>query len=124
MAEPGWPQLPFDGLPPASPRDPQAEWREFTDAHLAELLADSLAYALGAVAARALTAQQTEIARLRAQLDRYQGRTVFHCNDAHLDAVAAGQPALTPDARPGDILRATDTGREMQYRGGGEWVPR
>lgn len=105
--------------------DLQAQWREFTDARLADLLADSLAYAVARAATQALTAQQSEIARLRAQLDRYQGRTVFHATDANLDAVARGLPDDRPDARLGDILRATDTGRELEYRGpDAGWQPR
>ncbi len=112
---------------PAQPRqhDPQAQWREFTNAHLAELLADSLAYALGQAATRALAAQQAEIARLRAQLDRYLGRMVFHCADSHLDAAADEWPHGAVEVRPGDILRATDTGRELEYRGPeAGWQPR
>lgn len=67
-------------------------------------------------AARAVFADlQATIDGLVAQLDAYQGRTVMFCLDAHLDE-AAGQ---SPDAGPGTILRATDTGRELERTSGG-----
>lgn len=98
-------------LPPGPPT-PMAQWREFTDLHLAQLLTDSLAHAVATAATKVLTAQQEEIARLRAELDRYQGRTVYHTTDAQLSAAMA----QCKDARTGDIVRATDTGREFEAR--------
>lgn len=104
---------------PQHPGNPVTEWRAFTDEHLAELLTDSLAYAMAHAATKIITQMQEEIAGLRAELDRYQGRTVYHCTDAQMAAAAIG----CTDARPGDILRATDTGREL-IREGGAWVSR
>ena len=99
--------------PPLPQRQsPVSAWQAFTDLHLAELLTDPLAYAMAHAATQALTLQQEQIARLRAELDRYQGRTVYHCTDAQLSAAMA----QCKDAQAGDIVRATDTGREFVAR--------
>jgi len=54
------------------------------------------------------------IARLNAELDRYQGRQVLHTTEAHLDDAALA----SLDEPDGTILRATDTGRELLFHGG------
>ena len=77
-------------------------------------------HALVHLASNAIGEQAAHIAGLRAELDRYQGRTVFFTTDAML-ATAAGQ--LLSAARPGDMVRATDTGRELRCTATGEWEP-
>jgi hypothetical protein len=59
-----------------------------------------------------------EIARLRIELDRYQGRRVLFTTDAALDQAAIA----SMDEEPGTILRATDTGRELVLADG-TWEP-
>lgn len=97
---------------PRHPGNPVTGWRSFTDLHLAELLTDSLAYAMAHAATQVITRMQEEIAGLRAELDRYQGRTVYHCTEAQLSAAMA----QCLDAQTGDIVRATDTGTEFVAR--------
>jgi hypothetical protein len=62
---------------------------------------------------------RTEIARLQAELDSYQGRTVLHTTDANLLAAAV----ISTDEPEGTVLRATDTGRELVLTGG-QWSER
>jgi hypothetical protein len=57
----------------------------------------------------ALAEAEGVISRQQAELDRYQGRTVLHTTEAHLDEAAVA----SLDAADGTILRATDTGREL-----------
>jgi hypothetical protein len=65
--------------------------------------------------------QASEIARLRAGLDAYQGAVVMHCMERDMARIIGeGQLEAAAD---GAILRATDTGRELILRGG-TWLPR
>lgn len=66
---------------------------------------------------RVLADRDTQIARLKAELDAYQGRTVYHCQDRDMETARAGI------GEPGAILRATDSGRELEWRNGA-WQPR
>jgi len=68
---------------------------------------------------RDLTARN---AQLRGELDRYRGHQVFHCLDRDLEGLTA-DPGNFRDASPGAVLRATDTGREVQLAADGQWVP-
>jgi hypothetical protein len=103
---------------PAEPGAPAA-FRAWVRAHTAELLTDPTAAAAVTAAQRALAAQDAGIARLRGELDRYHGRAVYFCTEAH---APAAQATLT--AEPGGtVLRATDTGQEWELRGGA-WLPR
>ena len=45
---------------------------------------------------------------------------MLYCTDAQMDTAAAG----ARDVPPGTILRATDTGRELELARGGWWQPR
>jgi hypothetical protein len=62
---------------------------------------------------------RAEIARLKAELDGYQGRTVLHTTDANMMAAAV----VSTDEEEGTVLRATDTGRELVLTGG-HWAER
>jgi len=84
-----------------------------------EIMRDAVADALRKMAGRVFAEQDAEIARLNAELDRYQGRQVLYTTDAHLDTAAIA----SLDAADGTILRATDTGRELLMHGG-TWAER
>lgn len=93
----------------ASPySDAITAWHHWTAEHTAELLTDPAAHACAHLANTVIHEVVGEVIRLRDELARYQGRSVFHTTEDRM-AEAVGQ---VPDARPGDILRATDTGRE------------
>lgn len=86
-----------------------------------EILTQPAAHAIATRAGHAIGALTTEIARLRSELDRYQGRTVQHCTAA--SAAEAGVVAAR-DCPAGTILRATDTGQEWELSPTGSWEPR
>jgi hypothetical protein len=62
---------------------------------------------------RELAEARAEIARLRAQLDSYQDRAVYHTTSANAIAAMASLPP--DDLPPGTIVRATDTGQEWEF---------
>jgi len=62
---------------------------------------------------------RAENARLRAELDRYQGRQVLYCTDAHLDEAALD--SMDAPLAAGTVLRATDTSRELIFHEGTWW---
>ena len=95
-------------------------FRAWCRGHQAALLADPQLHALGYLAHRALSEAAVHIAQLRAQLDRYTGREVHYTTDAHLDEAATSISLWAP---PGTIVRATDTGRELELTPTG-WEPR
>ena len=97
-----------------------AAWNAETLRLAGEILVDPVAYALCHRTQHIVTEATAEIARLRAELDLYQGRQVLFCADGQL-AAAAEQ---VTDAIPGTILRATDTGRELMLSRAGIWEPR
>lgn len=70
------------------------------------------------LAFRALSIQDGMIARLKGELDGYQGHQVFFATEAHAIAIAAGSTEVSQPVSPedGTVLRATDTGREWVYR--------
>ena len=84
-----------------------------------EILTQPVAHAIATRAAHAITALTTANARLKAELDRYQGREVFYCTDANFPAALAA----APHAPIGSVVRATDTGREFELTPTG-WEPR
>ena len=86
-----------------------------------EILTQPAAHAIATRASYAISALTAENARLRAELDRYQGRAVQHCTSAN--AALAGAVAAA-DSPPGTILRATDTGQEWELTPTGSWEPR
>lgn len=68
---------------------------------------------------RELADARAENARLRTELDRYQGRQVMHTTEAHMDEAAMA----SLDEPDGTILRATDTSKELlMYQG--TWAER
>lgn len=69
----------------------------------------------------ALQEKNTEIAQLKAQLDAIKGHTVLHCMERDIERIL-GDGSVAAEA-DGTILRATDTGRELELRGG-TWLPR
>jgi len=90
--------------------------------HTAELLLDPQMHALGHICRATIHEATAEIARLRAELDRYQGREIFYVTedqaaDACLSLAATGTAA-------GAVVRATDTGREWVLTPGRDWLPR
>ena len=90
---------------PTTPLQPDQWW-----AHLAGLGAQRESTRELVHAARAVIAErEAEVASLKAQLDGYQGRTVYFCTDSQLGTAAEQMDG----AEPGTILRATDTGREL-----------
>jgi hypothetical protein len=95
-------------------------WQRWTAEHTGELLTDAMAHATAHVANETIRECVSEVARLRAELDRYQGRTVHHCTEGQMSSAAA---QLALDAATGDILRATDTGREWIFQAG-SWAER
>jgi hypothetical protein len=101
--------------------DAVGHWHAWTTEHTAELLTNAMAHACAHIANETIHECIGEIARLRAEIDRYRGYTVHHCTEAQMDSAAA---QLALDAARGDILRATDTGREWQFQGGGQWAER
>lgn len=100
--------------------DSVAAWHAFAAEHAAELLAQPLAYAVAHMTQQVITEASAAIERLRSELDAYCGRQVLYCTDAQMDTAAAG----ARDVPPGTILRATDTGRELELARGGWWQPR
>lgn len=72
---------------------------------------------MGETAAAALQAELTEarseIARLKAETDEQRGRRVYHCLERDFGLIQ-GQLRLG-DVSEGDIIRATDTGRELVW---------
>lgn len=93
----------------------------YVSQHTAELLLDPALHAL-AHQARAVTREaDAEIARLRAELDRYHGREVFYCTAGQ---APAARSSLAPSAPPGSVVRATDTGQEWQLTPSRDWLPR
>jgi hypothetical protein len=78
-------------------------------------------YKIMMLAFRAVDEVQVEVARLRHALDVMASRKVVYCMDRNMDEIILGESL----SREGDgtILRATDTGRELELRGGA-WLPR
>lgn len=74
-----------------------------------------------ALAFRALGEKEAEIARLKAELDRYEGREVRHGLERYIQSSLSD--GSIPAERDGTILRATDTGAEWECQGG-EWKVR
>lgn len=99
--------------------DLRGDWHRVKGQHMVKILRNPVMHALVTAADHVISHQAAEIAQLQAQLDAYQGRTVIHCTDAQMD-YAAGQSLDEPE---GTILRATDTGREMEMTGR-LWAPR
>lgn len=62
-----------------------------------------------------------QLAESRDELDRYQGRTVHHCMERDL-LTAADSLKDSPELVAGTILRATDTGFEVEWRAGAWWA--
>ena len=98
---------------------PAAQFEEVCATLTGEILTQPAAAALATAGRRAIAAHMETIAQLREQLDRYQGRTVYHCTQAQAEQLLA---SLGTDSEPGAILRATDTGREwvLRERGSGD----
>lgn len=71
------------------------------------------------LAIRTIAEQDAEIARIQAELDAYQGRTVMFCTEAQMDGVMLS----CLDEPDGTVLRATDTGRELVLADH-TWLPR
>jgi hypothetical protein len=68
---------------------------------------------------RVLRLAFTTIARLRIELDKYQGRDVHFATEAHCVAIVAGSTSVSaPSAGEFAVLRASDTGREWEMRDG------
>jgi hypothetical protein len=106
------------------PRPLLAAWSTWVHEHAGEILADPLLHSLALASRKAIGEANVAEARIRAELDRYQGRTVYHCLDRDLDR-AVQYPEQFSDLVPGSVARATDTGRELEWRGpGGGWQPR
>jgi hypothetical protein len=106
------------------PRPLLAAWSEWVHEHSAEILADPLLHSLALASRKAIGEANVAAARLQAELDNYQGRTVYHCLDRDLDR-AVQYPEQFSDLVPGSVARATDTGRELEYRGPvAGWQPR
>jgi hypothetical protein len=104
-----------------------AAWSIWVHEHSAEILADPLLHALALASRKAIGEANVAAARLQAELDSYQGRTVYHCPDVALDYATDPRSAaiLVPDVQVGDILRGTGTGREFEWRGPETgWQPR
>lgn len=87
----------------------RAAWQREMERVRAPMRYNELATSVRTLGDAVILEADAEIARLRIELDRYQGRTVMFCTDAQLDAAAIA----SLDAEPGTILRATDTGREL-----------
>ncbi|HYK70461.1 MAG TPA: TilS substrate-binding domain-containing protein [Streptosporangiaceae bacterium] len=98
----------------------RAVFHAWTAAHAAEILTDPHLEALARQALALDAEAAAEVARLQAQIDRYQGTVVYHCTEAH----AADAMITLTDAPEGAIVRATDTGAEWQRQGDGTWEPR
>jgi hypothetical protein len=96
------------------------EWERATAHHASEILSDPLTYALAHLTSRLIIEATAEISRLKSQLDGYAGRQVLHCARGQWDAIL---PTLG-DAAPGTVLRATDTGEELELDRLGHWLPR
>ena len=114
---------PSPGLPhrPGSYAEALAAYHSLVYAMTAEILTDARLATLASVTSTLASHATSEHARLRAELDRYQGREVHHCTDASLEDAAQ---TLTHDAAPGTVVRATDTGRELLLTPHHTWVPR
>jgi hypothetical protein len=97
-----------------------AGWHEETARLAPEILTDPVAYALAYLAQQIITEAVAETERLRAELDSYRGRQVLYCTDGRLEALAE----TVRDAPPGTIMRATDTGRELELTRSGLWQDR
>ena len=97
-----------------------AAWHSQTARLAGEILVQPAAYALATIAQEIIAEGTTEMARLKGELDRYQGRQVLYATDARLEQVSE----QVDGAQPGTVLRATDTGRELQLGRDGGWSPR
>lgn len=97
-----------------------AAWRQETARLSPEILRDAVAYNLANLTELLIAAADRELRSLREQLDDIKAaHQVWLCPDAYL-----AQAALdSTDAQPGQILRATDTGRELVFTAGGAWEP-
>jgi hypothetical protein len=68
------------------------------------------------LAFQALAGKDAEIARLKAELDRYEGRDVRHGLERYIQSQLS-DGAIAPE-KDGTILRATDTGAEWECQDG------
>lgn len=75
------------------------------------------------IGAAAIGEADTDTARLKAQLDQYEGRKVFHTLGAIFEKQRWELTAAQAELEPGCVLRATDTGREELWNGT-SWEPR
>ena len=101
--------------------DAHAAFNRYVSEHTAELLLDPEMHALAHVTRLTIREADAEIARLRAELDRYHGREIFYCTDGQ---AADARRSLAPVASPGSVVRATDTGSEWVLTPGRDWLPR
>jgi hypothetical protein len=108
--------------PPAAYGAALARYYRWVHEHAAEILTTPDLETLARYSQAALGEAATAVAQLRAQLDAYAGRTVYHTTAAALQRLLA-DPAALASCAPGDILRATDTGQEWVRTPGG-WLPR
>lgn len=99
--------------------DLRGDWHRLKGQYMMEILRNPVMHYLVTGADQVIAYQAAEIARLRGELDNYQGRMVLHCTEANLDEAMI----IGLDSDEGTILRATDTGREMELHGG-TWLPR
>jgi hypothetical protein len=97
-----------------------AGWHEQCARLAPEILTDPVAYSLAYLAQQIITEAVAETERLRAELDSYRGRQVLYATDGRLDELAQ----TVTDAPPGTIMRATDTGRELELSRSGLWRDR
>lgn len=97
----------------------RADWEAARQEHRLAILWNAETHALCHIASEVISEQDAEIARLRGELDGYQGRAVLHCTDAQMDTAMLDSLGEAD----GTILRATDTGRELVLSDGC-WLPR
>jgi hypothetical protein len=97
-----------------------ASWHRSAAHHASEILTDPLAYSLARLTQAIITEATCEIERLRSELDSYRGRQVLYCTSAQMPGLL---PEIT-DVPPGTVVRATDTGEEVELARGGYWQPR
>jgi len=101
----------------------EAGWAEVTAQVRGWLLTSPEGHALYKTATQVHAEFRAEIARLRAELDKYEGRQVVHCLDR--DMTKAIESTWEAEGGPpeGTLIRATDTGRELEWKAGA-WLPR
>lgn len=105
---------------PATPLEQAlAGFQDYLLTHQLALLMSGEMAATAHLAQAVFREYRAEIARLRSELDAYQGRRVLFCTEAQMDMAAL----QSLDEDEGTIIRATDTGRELVLSGG-TWEPR